>query len=148
MQAAGHDRRFRHADVLGLSDLREASWLSTGPRALRLDEMNIPRHRLTTLGLALLTLQACGGGTIDGTVGDYHTGEPIVGADVTVVEHGWGFSNGTLVWDKDKSTTVTTDPDGSFTASFRHGASAKLRVRSSGYQAFEAAYARGAAVRE
>lgn len=108
--------------------------------------MNTPRHWLTTLGLASLGLQACGGGTIGGTVTDYNTREPIAGAEVTAVEHGWGFSNGTLVWDKDKSTTVTTDLDGSFTASFRYGASAKLRIRSSGYQAFEAAYPRGAAV--
>jgi len=107
--------------------------------------MNVPRHRLTTLGLSLLGLQACGG-TIDGTVRDYRTGEPIAGADVTAMEHGWGFRDETLVWDKDKSTTVTAQPDGSFTASFRYGTSARLRIRSSGYQAFEADYRRGADV--
>ena len=107
--------------------------------------MSTPRHRLATLALLFLALQACGG-TIDGTVTDYHTREPIAGADVTSVEHGWGVSDGTLVWDKDKSTTVTTGADGSFTASFRYGASARLRIRSPGYQAFEAAYPRGAEV--
>lgn len=103
------------------------------------------RHTLTSLALSPVAFLACGG-TIDGTVTDYHTGAPIGGAEVTSVEHGWGFSDGSLVWDKDKSSAVTTAPDGTFTARFRNGASAKLRVRSRGYQAFESVYARGADV--
>lgn len=104
--------------------------------------------RPLTLALPLLGLSACGfGGTVRGTVDDYETGEPIVGAEVTSVEHGWGFRGGSLVWDADKSTTVTTDADGAFTATFRYGTSVRLRVRRPGYQAFEADYRRGADAR-
>lgn len=106
------------------------------------------RCRPTTAALCVLSLSACGfGGTVRGTVADFETGEPIPGAEVTAVEHGWGFQDGSLVWDKDKSTTVTTDAEGSFTATFRYGASVRLRVEREGYQAFEADYRRAADAR-
>jgi len=105
----------------------------------------ITRHRaapgsLATLATAaLVTATACGG-TIHGTVRDFETGEPIVGATVTAVQHGWGISNGQLVWDKDRSDSTTTDLGGAFSIEFRSGSSVKLRARSGGYQRFEAFY--------
>lgn len=93
--------------------------------------------------LFVFFLAACRGGTARGTVHDFESGEPIEGATVTAVQHGWGFSNGTLVWDKDRSDSVTTDPRGAFTVDYRSGSGVKLRARAGGYQRFEASYARG-----
>lgn len=85
--------------------------------------------------------------TVTGAVVDYETGVPIGGAEVTAVQHGWGFSSGSLVWDKDKSTMVATDAAGRFVAPFRWASSVRLRARAPGYQRFEAYYAAGDTVR-
>lgn len=85
--------------------------------------------------------------TVTGAVFDYETGVPIGGAEVTAVQHGWGFSSGSLVWDKDKSTTVTTDAEGRFSARYRWASTVRLRVRTPGYQRFETYYGAGDTVR-
>lgn len=98
--------------------------------------------------LAALGVQGCTPErTVSGVVVDFGTGRPLAGVEVTAVQHGWGFSGGTLVWDKDKSTTVTTDADGRFEAPFRWASTVRLRTRQPGYQRFEAYYEADEAVR-
>lgn len=95
------------------------------------------------MGAALLLSSTSCGGSIEGVVTDYETGEPIRGATVTALQHGWGVSNGQLVWDKDKSVSVETDEAGTFAVGFRSWSGVRLRSRAPGYQRFEASWARG-----
>ncbi len=102
-------------------------------------------RRRVALVLALIPTLSCSPrAVVQGTVTAFEDGAPLAGATVTAVQHGWGFSNGTLVWDKDKSVSVTTDASGDFAVSVRAGSSVKLRVRHPGYQRFETWYERGA----
>lgn len=95
------------------------------------------------LVLVLLATTACARErVIQGTVRDFETDEPLAGARVTTVQHGWGFQDGSLVWDKDKSTITATAEDGSFQASYRWSSGVKLRVQAHGYQRFETSYGR------
>jgi hypothetical protein len=90
--------------------------------------------------VALTVLTGACGGTVEGRVSDFATGEPVEGATITAVEHGWGISDGQVVWDKDKSTSVRSDALGAFRLDFRTGSSVHLRASASGYQRFEASY--------
>ena len=85
--------------------------------------------------------------TVSGTVTDFETNHPIHGATIRAAQHGWGISNGTLVWDKDYSSHATTDEQGRFTIGYRRGSSANLWAESPGYQRFQAWYPRNATAR-
>ncbi len=102
-------------------------------------------------GLAVLLLLSCAGCLtekhVSGTVTDFETDRPIEGATIRAAQHGWGLSNGNLVWDKDYSTYTTTDSAGSFTIGYRHGSSVNLWVEHQGYQRFQSWYPRSANVR-
>jgi len=101
--------------------------------------------------LALLTLLGCSGCLwekhVSGTVADFETNRPIEGATIRAAQYGWGWSNGSLVWDKDYSTYTRTDSAGAFTIGYRHGSSANLWAEHQGYQRFRSWYPRNAEVR-
>ncbi len=65
---------------------------------------------------------------VSGIVFDCETQQPIVGAKVWTEQRGWGFQDGTLVWDKAYLTETTSSDDGKFEVSFQHGSSAHLKA--------------------
>lgn len=69
---------------------------------------------LVTAGLALTGCST----PLEGTLRDGTSGAPVAAARVTLHWRGWGWVDGTAVWDKDKSETTVTGPDGRFR--FRH----------------------------
>lgn len=71
--------------------------------------------------------------TVAGTVLECGTNAPIPGADVSTHQIGWGFSNGSLAWDKDHVTSTKSDDAGHFTITYRVGDSAQLIVKKTGY---------------
>ena len=95
--------------------------------------------------LLLAGLLAAGGcrfeKQVSGLVTDYDSGEPLQGALVSTAQTGWGFSRGSLVWDKTHVTQTQTGPDGEFTIHYRVGDSAKLAVSLDGYQYYQSWYA-------
>jgi len=103
-------------------------------------------HRLCGAAfIAVLASTGClVGKTVSGTVTDFETGRGIQGATIRAAQHGWGISNGNLVWDKDYSSFATTDEQGRFTIGYRRGSSANLWAESPGYQRFQAWYPRNA----
>lgn len=70
---------------------------------------------------------------IVGRVISCESGEPIAGAVVSALQHGWGISNGQLAWDKDYITTAVSDSSGSFALAWRVGRSVKLESAKEGY---------------
>jgi hypothetical protein len=84
---------------------------------------------------------------VSGKVTDFETDRPIQGATIRAAQHGWGISNGSLVWDKDYSTYTETDAAGAFTIGYRHGQSVNLWVEHQGYQRFQGWYPKNASVR-
>lgn len=68
-----------------------------------------------------------------GQVIEFGNGRPVAGATVTARAHGWGLSQGSLVWDKDKSVRVESGSDGRFHLSHRSGSSVELWVEKAGF---------------
>ena len=66
-----------------------------------------------SIAVGALALTACGQG-LDGTVVDANTGRPVANATVDIFNSGWGFRDGSLVWDKEYRTRATTDAAGRF----------------------------------
>lgn len=92
------------------------------------------------LGLGVLWLNL-GPKVVRGEVVDSITAEGIDGVTVLAAQRGWGFSGGSLVWDKDYHTTVTTNPDGRFTLwYYRGGSSVHLQFSKDGYHSTNPAY--------
>jgi hypothetical protein len=102
-------------------------------------------------GFALLALLSSGGCLtekhVSGRVTDFETNQPIAGATIRAAQHGWGFNNGNLVWDKDYSTYTTAEEGGGFTIGYRFGSSVNLWVEHQGYQRFQSWYPHNADVR-
>ena len=113
-------------------------------------DMKVTKPRALS-GLAILALLSCSGCLtekhVTGTVTDFETNRPIRGATIRAAQHGWGLSNGSLVWDKDYSTYTTTDERGEFTIGYRFGSSVSLWLEHQGYQRFQSWYPRNADVR-
>ena len=113
-------------------------------------EMKVPGLSALS-GLVVLALLSCAGclteKRVSGTVTDFETNQPIEGATIRAAQHGWGISNGSLVWDKDYSAYTTADSAGAFTIGYRHGSSVNLWVEHQGYQRFQSWYPKNADVR-
>lgn len=84
--------------------------------------------------------------TISGVVIDYDTHQPIAGASITIAQSGWGWSNGSLVWDKSYDTHATTDGAGAFAARYTVGSTANLVASADRYSEFRHWYDSGAHV--
>ena len=101
--------------------------------------------------LSILALFSCAGcwgeKQVSGSVRDFKTDQPIEGARIRAAQHGFGISDGSLVWDKDYSTYTSSDARGAFTITYRSGSSVKLSVERQGYQRFEHWYPRDAEAR-
>ncbi len=94
---------------------------------------------LSVLVLILLWINA-GPKHVQGQVVDSITGKGIEGVTVRALQRGWGWS-GYLVWDKDYTTTATTDRDGRFSFWYcRGGTSAHLQFSKDGYRSTKAGY--------
>ena len=70
---------------------------------------------------------------VAGHVVDCQTNAPIAGADILVSQSGWGFSNGSLVWDRTYVYRATSDETGSFELTYNVGSSANIGVHKDGY---------------
>ncbi len=68
-----------------------------------------------------------------GHVVDCQTNAPIAGADVSVIQIGWGFNNGSLVWDRSYVYRATSDDTGRFGVTYNVGSSANIIVKKEGY---------------
>jgi len=66
-----------------------------------------------SIAAAAIALTACTQG-LDGTVIDAGTGRPVANATVDIFNNGWGFRDGSLVWDKEYRSSATTDAAGRF----------------------------------
>ena len=112
-------------------------------------DMKVTRLRALS-GLAILALLSSTGCLtekyVSGRVTDFETNRPIQGATIRAAQHGWGLSNGSLVWDKDYSTYTSTDERGAFTVGYRRGSSVNLWVVHQGYQRFQMWYPKNADV--
>lgn len=96
------------------------------------------------IACAVLAIGACRSDkTIAGSVMDFDTHQPIAGAIVAIDQSGWGWSNGSLVWDKSYQTTTAVDATGAFVAHYTVGSSARLHASASGYNVFEQWYEPG-----
>ena len=71
--------------------------------------------------------------TVSGIVLDCSTNEPIVNAEVSANQRGWGLIDGSLLWDKDYISKARTDNSGEFTLGYRVGDSANMRANKEGY---------------
>ena len=78
--------------------------------------------------------------TVSGRVLDYETGTPLANVDVRVSQSGWGFSNGSVVWDKSYETSAPTDANGAFTVHYRVGSSASVTASHNDYSEFQHYY--------
>ena len=79
--------------------------------------------------------------TVRGRVIDSDTSAGIEGVTVKGLQRGWGWSNGSLVWDKDYTYITHTDADGSFALSYsRGGSSIRLQFYKDGYRSTKAGY--------
>lgn len=72
---------------------------------------------------------------VSGEVRNAETGAPIPGALVEVTDRGWGRSDGTIVWDKDKVHAGRTNAQGRFRIDVDGGY--RLTVRAAGYRTVE-----------
>jgi hypothetical protein len=70
---------------------------------------------------------------VAGHVVDCQTNAPIAGAGVLVTQSGWGFSNGSLVWDRSYVYRTTSDDTGRFSVTYNVGSSADILVEKKGY---------------
>ena len=61
------------------------------------------------------------------------TGESIAGVTIFARQRGWGFANGSLVWDRDYTTSAVSGLDGTFSLSWRIGSVAQLEAKHEGY---------------
>lgn len=82
--------------------------------------------------------------SIAGEVADYDTHQPIAGVTVSIAQSGWGWSDGSLVWDKSYETRTTSDAAGAFVARYQVGSSAHLHAWIEGFNEFEGWYDAGA----
>lgn len=84
--------------------------------------------------LLLLALGACGESSVSGRITDYDSGEALAKAQVIASQNGWGFSDGSLVWDKTYRSETLSDAEGRFRLTYSPGDSANLLVQLDGYQ--------------
>lgn len=75
--------------------------------------------------------------SIQGTVVDFETSEPITDAKVTASRLGWGTRNGSLVWDKVFAYHGSTAKDGEFRFGAQVGSSAEIRVTKESYVPYQ-----------
>lgn len=89
------------------------------------------------LGVSLVVTGCGGEHRLTGQVVDFDTGTPLAGVELVARQSGWGFSGGSLVWDKSYLYRVFSDAQGRFDLRYRHGASAHLWIEADGYQRLE-----------
>jgi hypothetical protein len=107
--------------------------LHAAPRALRL-----------ILVLSLLATASCRWTkTLAGRVLDYDTRRPIGAATIRLTQSGWGVDANGLVWDKDYSSTVTSDANGRFVAHYTVGDAARVVASADGYSEWRNDYPAG-----
>lgn len=97
------------------------------------------RFPVIVIGFVTATaLAGCTGAPISGELVDYRSGEPVAGARVTLMQRGWGFDGGQLVWDRAYTASTQTGADGRFRlqlpAPLLAGRDGSLVVEASGYQ--------------
>jgi hypothetical protein len=70
---------------------------------------------------------------VAGQVVDCDSGEPVSEVLVAVNQHGWGFVDRSLVWDKSYVTAGKSGENGSFLIGFKVGSSANITTTAEGY---------------
>ena len=78
-------------------------------------------------------LFARGEKTLSGVVLDCITNQPVANVEVSTNQRGWGFIEGSLVWDKDYISKTTTSSSGEFTTTYSAGGTADIKASKEGY---------------
>ena len=94
----------------------------------------------------LFTAGACDEGRISGRITDYDSGRALAEARIVAQQSGWGFSNGSLVWDKAYVSETLSDAEGRFRLTYSPGESANLLVQRDGYQDYRGWYEDGSEI--
>jgi hypothetical protein len=106
-----------------------------------------PHFILRTLAAVfLLTFNACGEDSVSGRITDYESGEALANVRVIAMQSGWGFSDGSLVWDKAYVSETFSNSEGKFQLTYNHGSSANLLVQREGYQDYRGWYEDGSEI--
>src|SRR3989344_5832902 len=88
----------------------------------------------TVVVIAIILYFSFGPKTITGRIVDAQK-NGVSGIKVRVWQRGWGFSAGSLVWDKDYIYATQTDSAGNFRITYyRGGTSAKLQIYEGDYE--------------
>ncbi|CCQ90366.1 exported hypothetical protein [Nitrospina gracilis 3/211] len=99
--------------------------------------MKTPRAINFLFLVPAITLAACSGEhSIEGTVVDYDTREPVSDVRVQTRQYGWKISRDSLVWDHPTVYDTRTDAQGRFRLDYEGTDSAKLQVTLEGYVPF------------
>lgn len=99
--------------------------------------MNSLRLHVYLIPILMLALAACSGEhTVEGTVVDYDTREPVPNVRVQTRQYGWKITRDSVVWDHPTVYDTLTDAQGRFRLVYEGADSAKLQATRKGYVPF------------